>query len=245
MRTEHRAQVGELWNFLMAPSVYKGRRCRASTMIPWSIVRPIAYSFKYFTSRSTLWHSWPLLGNAMASPSKLLKRDEQIIGYRRCSKEQAEDYNKNGLNYKRNYNDIQIGSGIYTAYDRDVWDASDNVYNWYCVISANKDAMKRVNKVWIPKDDPLEKDVELWFAGDEWIDDYIKSLDDSWDPKKTIRLSIIDHYKDTDVQLLITPDLVKDTSFAWKVECKEHKEDVENKPVNYNDWPDNVKGSKK
>ncbi|KAI1115299.1 hypothetical protein F5Y14DRAFT_132161 [Nemania sp. NC0429] len=183
-----------------------------------------------------------LVGYAAASPVKLSKRDDQIIGYRRVSKEQAEDYNNNGLSWSGMRGEAQIGQGVYTAYARDVWEVEDD--QWYCVISADKDAMNRVSKAWVPKNDQNNDNEELWYGDETRLDNYIKRLEDSWDPKKTIRLSIIDGYDAEDLQLLITPDLVSDASLGLKVVCKEKKDDIADEPVNYDDWQENIKGDR-
>ena len=100
--------------------------------------------------------------------------------------------------------------------------------------------MNRVSKAWVPHSSDGE---ELWYDSAR-IDNYIKRLEDSWDPAKTIRLAIIDGYDPEDLQLLIPPALVSDGSMGLKVECKENQNDVENVPVNYDDWQDNIKGSR-
>lgn len=114
----------------------------------------------------------------------------------------------------------------------------------YCVISADKDAMNRVAKAWVPKNDKNNNNEELWYGDEGRLNDYIRRLEGSWDPNKTIRLSIIDGYDAEDLQLLITPDLVSDPSLGLKVMCKENKDDIANEPVNYDDWQDNIKGDR-
>ncbi|KAI1811889.1 hypothetical protein GGS20DRAFT_592436 [Poronia punctata] len=179
-----------------------------------------------------------LIGYTTASP--LVKRDTQIIGYRRVSKEQADDYNANGLTWNGMVGEAQIGQGVYTANTRDIWETGDD--QWYCVINADKDAMNRVSKAWVPK---FDGDEELWYGDETRLDNYIKRLEGSWDPKKTIRLSIIDGYDYEDLQLLITPDLVSDSgSLGLSVQCKENKDDIPNETVDYDAWQDNIKGDR-
>lgn len=104
--------------------------------------------------------------------------------------------------------------------------------------------MNRVSKAWVPKNDENNNNEELWYGDEERLNNYIKRLESSWDPKKTIRLSIIDGYDAEDLQLLITPDLVSDPSMGLKVTCKEKKDEVADLPVNYDDWQENIKGNR-
>jgi len=59
--------------------------------------------------------------------------------------------------------------------------------NRKCVILDDSDASIRVSKAWVPE---TWDGAKLWYEDDE-IDYYIRFLEDSWDPAKTIRLSII------------------------------------------------------
>ena len=70
----------------------------------------------------------------------------------------------------------------------------------------------------------------------------IKSLDSSWDPDTTVRLSIMPHGKDRSAtQMCIPPGLVSKVKFD--AVCKEEKDDVKDQHVNYSSWK-NVKGEK-
>jgi len=76
--------------------------------------------------------------------------------------------------------------------------------NRYCVIYCDSDALDRVSKAWVPSD---WNNVKLWNK-EANINNYItNSLDSTWDPAKTLRMSIIDKYG-TDLQLLIPGELV-------------------------------------
>lgn len=69
---------------------------------------------------------------------------------------------------------------------------------------------------------------ELWFKSDAMIDDYIKELESSWDPAKTLRMSIIDGKSQNDVQLVIPPSLLNSNSGGMGItaSCKKNIEDI-------------------
>jgi len=87
---------------------------------------------------------------------------------------------------------------------------------------------------------------QLWFKSDNVIDDYIKDLDNSWNPAKTLRMSIISGNTQGLVQMVIPFDLLNSRGGAMdiKVSCKEKMEDLPSARVTYDDWKDNIKGSR-
>ncbi|KAI9812547.1 MAG: hypothetical protein M1826_002797 [Phylliscum demangeonii] len=111
--------------------------------------------------------------------------------------------------------------------------------NWFCVIFANPDAIDRVSKAWVPKSYDGE---ELWFKADK-IDSYIKKLESSWDPAKTLRMSIIEGTEHDDLQMLIPPGLLNSNGGGMGItaSCKEKIDDIPDQRVNYKDWH-NIKG---
>ncbi|KAI5925880.1 hypothetical protein F4810DRAFT_611534 [Camillea tinctor] len=186
-----------------------------------------------------------LVGLAAASPIELTKRADVVIGYRRASKEQAADYNaKKTLTFDPNWENWgkQIGTGVYTTPDRDSYEPMADPESWYCIITADSAALDAVHKAWIPQKSGTTK---LWFGNDDVINAYIKGLDASWDPEKTLRLSIIAGMKNGALEMLIPPKLLNDQggNLKIKVQCKEKKEEITDTPTNYDTWK-NVKGSK-
>lgn len=113
----------------------------------------------------------------------------------------------------------------------------------FCVILADAAAIERVSKAWVPK---TYNGKELWFKSDAVIDAYIKDLESSWDPSKTIRMSIIDGKGWNDVQLVIPPALLNSNKGGMGItaSCKADINQIPNQRVNYDDWEDNIKGNR-
>lgn len=113
----------------------------------------------------------------------------------------------------------------------------------FCVILADYTAIDRVSKAWVPK---TYHDKELWFKSDAVIDDYIKDLESSWDPSKTIRMSIIDGKGWDDVQMVIPPALLNsnDGGMGITASCRKDIQDIPEQRVNYDDWDNNIKGNR-
>ncbi|KAI1402501.1 hypothetical protein F4819DRAFT_275346 [Hypoxylon fuscum] len=192
-----------------------------------------------------------LATSVAAIPLQLQERGEQIvIGYRRCAKEQAEDYIKAGtVTYDASFPDWgkQIGAGTYTTPGRDDYEPMADPDSWYCVISADKDRINDVSKAWIPKISPFDGKTKLWNQNKEDnINKYIKQLEDSWNPEKTIRMAYIAGAKTPTYQLLIPPKLHNDQGGALgiTVKCSAKKDDIKDTRVDYDDWKDNIKGDK-
>ena len=113
----------------------------------------------------------------------------------------------------------------------------------YCVIFADAAAVERVSKAWVPK---KYHGQDLWFKSDDVIDRYIKRLEDSWNPAKTLRMSIIDGRGYNDVQMLIPFGLLNSRGggMGITVTCKENIKDIPSPRINYDDWKDNIKGNR-
>lgn len=75
----------------------------------------------------------------------------------------------------------------------------------YCVILADADAISRVPKAWVPE---VYDGEQLWFKSDQVVDNYIKKLDSSWDPARTLRMSIMAGEGEDVVQMVIPPALL-------------------------------------
>lgn len=176
-----------------------------------------------------------LIGCAVASPVSLHKRGKNIIiAYRKVSEGEAKNYRKAGtVTPSNNLVGRQLGTGVYTASGPNDWPGNNN--DWTCVIFADEDAIERVSKAWIPRVDGDDK--ELWFRPDR-IDKYIKDLEDSWDPAKTLRFSRIDGLGDK-VQMLIPHGLLNSRggSMGISVLCDK---DAKNLPSETIDWADGI-----
>ncbi|KZL80818.1 hypothetical protein CI238_01909 [Colletotrichum incanum] len=133
-----------------------------------------------------------LAGSVIPSPVSLFKRDKAIIGYRRVGKAQADDYKKNGgtLTYDPRLatGGKQLGKDVYTSPRRGAWHVG-NADDWWCVIKADAEAVDNLETVWVPSF-YLEFD-DLWYASEEPLASYIKTVDDGIDPEKAFRLSRI------------------------------------------------------
>ncbi|KAB8233201.1 hypothetical protein ETB97_011031 [Aspergillus alliaceus] len=154
-----------------------------------------------FSSAKLLAVALALTGCAVGSPVEvdLDKRGAHVpIGFRRVSEAQAREYAAAGntLTLTRKVNGAQLGQAVYTSQTRDGWPA--NPQEWYCVIQADKAALDKTAKAWIPRAD--------WFKKDKVIDAYIKQH--KVDPAKTLRLSEIDGSQDHVLQMAIPPGLL-------------------------------------
>ncbi|KAK7740675.1 hypothetical protein SLS53_005143 [Cytospora paraplurivora] len=115
---------------------------------------------------------------------------------------------------------------------------------WYCVLSVDEASFDKLDKAWIPEfDTSVSPRKRLWMQTTSTnLDNYIKSLDKSWNPDTTIRLAVMPHGKDRSrTQMLIPPGLVDKVKFH--AVCKEKKDEVKNIPVDYSKFK-NVKGKK-
>lgn len=92
-------------------------------------------------------------------------------------------------------------------------------------------------KAWVPR--------TQWFKKGDVIDAYIKSLDASWDPAKTLRMSIIDGSVEKKLQMVIPPALLNSNGGKLNIKtiCDQDKTKLPNAPADYSTWL-NVKGTK-
>lgn len=113
----------------------------------------------------------------------------------------------------------------------------------FCVITAEKGALERVSKAWVPK---FDGETELWFKADDVVNNYIERLESSWDPAKTLRMSIIDGRGWNDVQMVIPPGLLNSNGGAMGIaaSCREKLADMPTEVVNYDTWHENIKGNR-
>ncbi|KAI1266134.1 hypothetical protein F5Y18DRAFT_435086 [Xylariaceae sp. FL1019] len=198
------------------------------------------------TSSFTKVFTLALAGIAIASPVPVETQPEKrgmnvIVGYRKASADQAQRYNAAGtLTDDGNLIASQIGAGVYTAHGRDTWPG--NAGDWTCVITMDSDALDRVSKAWVPETFGGQT---LWYQGDELIGNYIQGvIDDSWDPARTLRMSIISGLGYDDVQMVIPPALLNSNGGALGIvaSCMEDANSIPDSDVNYDDWQNNIGG---
>lgn len=87
---------------------------------------------------------------------------------------------------------------------------------------------------------------KLWFEPEKVLSEYIHDLEDSWNPAKTLRLSIIANFPGGEVQMVIPPGLLNSNGGAMGIVagCSAKKEDMPDIFVDYDDWHENIKGSR-
>ncbi|KAF9877450.1 hypothetical protein CkaCkLH20_05150 [Colletotrichum karsti] len=175
-----------------------------------------------------------LAGSVVAGPVSLNKRDQRIIGYRRVSKAQADDYknNKGVLNWDKNLasGGSQLGPGVYTAPVRGTWNIG-NPSDWWCVIRGDAEKIDNTGAVWIPH--YFEDLNPIWYEEDT-IKKYIGVVEPDLDAGKVFRLGRIYNMEDN-LQLLIPPGLLAQEGgdLGLTVECKEKWEDLPDEKVDY------------
>ncbi|KXH62172.1 hypothetical protein CNYM01_09306 [Colletotrichum nymphaeae SA-01] len=150
------------------------------------------------------------------------------IGYRTVSAEQARQYNRDGrisFDAARALGN-QIGVGVYTTPGPGQWPG--NPGDWYCQITARKSTMKKIDKLWIPRE-------YWWNIGGMY--DYAESNFPSIDLDYTMRLSLIADYEHL-TQLLIPTYLLSGHGLDLKVTCQEDWRSLpDTTEVDYYFWP--------
>ncbi|KAK7756300.1 hypothetical protein SLS62_001526 [Diatrype stigma] len=176
------------------------------------------------------------------SARALSKRDETIIGYRRVSPAQGQDYNDNGNKLTddgASANGQQIGAGVYTAMGPDTYLLDDGEPDWYCVLTAEEDAFQRLGKAWVPP--------SLWFKSEDELSAHITDLNSDWNPAKTLRMASISGQDEDDYQMVIPPALVPDSALNIQVFCYDTKDAMNDEwdtgdDIDYDSEWNNVKG---
>jgi len=172
----------------------------------------------------------------------IINAQSVIIGYRTVHPDQAAEYNRYGtLVYRGNVIGTQIGLGVYTTPIRGAWPG--NPGNWHCVILAESDKFDAIPKAWVPRTHGGQL---LWF-NINLIDPYIRTLDNTWDPSRTLRMSIIDGAGNNDFQMVIPPALVGTNGakgpLSITTHCSPTVTGIPEANVNYDQWR-NVRGSR-
>jgi len=132
----------------------------------------------------------------------------------------------------------QIGVGVYTTPNPGGWKGSPG--SWYCVILADSDALDRVSKAWVPEN---YGGYRLWNRIED-IDSYIQNvLNWTWDPAKTLRMSIIDGDPEQ-LQLLIPPGLLSSNGGDMGIVaiCDPTLNSLPSQIVDYDSWQNNIGG---
>ncbi|EKD14761.1 uncharacterized protein L3040_007357 [Drepanopeziza brunnea f. sp. 'multigermtubi'] len=122
---------------------------------------------------------FPFSGAQGASFSRIKQRDT-VIGYALVSEEDAENINYDNKLHIENYAAInQLGSGFYLLNEPDKWLTGGGY--WHCVVRANKEKLKNIDKVYIPEsyqrmnsEDRVEE-ISLVGGDEEPILEYIRS----------------------------------------------------------------------
>ncbi|KAM5465136.1 hypothetical protein MferCBS49748_005076 [Microsporum ferrugineum] len=200
-----------------------------------------------------------------ASPTLNHKRtnDESVtIGYRTVSEEQAAIYNEHGtIVYKRNTAGVQLGAGVYLTDLHAGW-KKDSIWSWsvtftyspllssdsytffrFCIVTADRAAMERVSKVWVPEKyhgedlwlGPLDPKIreETLRKYDEKMSWYIKGLRNDYNPEATLRFGRLVGWEPQD-QMLIPPFLASpEGGLNLRVHCAERSDLIEDYMLSY------------
>lgn len=98
--------------------------------------------------------------------------------------------------------------------------------------------------MWVPE---TYHGVQIWDEGEQTVADYVLSASgDDYDPEKTLRMAIIGTQPDK-VQMMIPKGLLggPDVELGLTSECKSKVEELSTtESVNYDDWHDNIQGSR-
>ena len=146
------------------------------------------------------------------------------------SQTQAADYNKQGtVTFTGNQISAQTGAGVYTTYDGS-WAGSST--DWYCVIMADSAKLQTISKAWIPESST--GGVKIWYASDTVIDNFIKGLDSTITPSKTLRMSVISGDSNRTLQMSIPSALLgKNGPLGITATCKATKSEIPSTKVSY------------
>ncbi|KAJ5035101.1 uncharacterized protein L3040_008362 [Drepanopeziza brunnea f. sp. 'multigermtubi'] len=157
------------------------------------------------------------------------EREREIIGYRTLSSEadNSNDYERRYRNaeYDEEATTAQIGAGFYTFNEPAGWQARGN--EWYCVLEADSELLKKISKVWIPKSytkSTGDGETQLWHRDEETLLEYIQSIVPESDPKKALRFSAIPSVPGK-VQMLIPSETIEDELEIWS-QCYETEKEL-------------------
>ncbi|EEQ35650.1 uncharacterized protein MCYG_08469 [Microsporum canis CBS 113480] len=199
-----------------------------------------------------------------ASPTLNHKRtnDESVtIGYRTVSEEQAAIYNEHGTIV---YKGILLESSLVLVFTlpTSMQAEEDSIWSWsvtftnspllssdsytffrFCIVTADRAAMERVSKVWVPEKYHGE---DLWLGPidpkireetlrkyDEKMSRYIKGLRNDYTPEATLRFGRLVGWEPQD-QMLIPPFLASpEGGLNLRVHCAERSDLIEEYMLSY------------
>ncbi|EEH39166.2 hypothetical protein PAAG_01628 [Paracoccidioides lutzii Pb01] len=224
-------------------------------LFPYAKLLTLALAFISATSAIPVENQEPE-NQRLETGAKKRQSEKMIIGYMTVSKSRARDYNKHGTitwdeKHDRKSDDRQqTGPGIYTTPVRGQQEGDKN--SWYCVIEADRAAMKRVSKIWVPRENNqrhlqslITYNPTLWWRSEGILHNYITWMDGSWNSEKTLRMSIV--YKHPEqVQMSIPENLVnaKNGHMGFTALCDTDQKNLPDEKVNYDDWHENILGSR-
>ncbi|KJK73546.1 hypothetical protein H634G_11197, partial [Metarhizium anisopliae BRIP 53293] len=146
------------------------------------------------------------------------------IGYRRVHPNQAANYKAAGtLTDDPITGETQLGEGVYLSAEYGGWAGYPGDVN--CVVTADKKAFSETPIAIFDED-------ELADMTDGDLEEYIQSLDKTWDPKKTIRISRIPNYEFGDILQMVIPRALLN-SRGGKLDIKVDFENAKGPTVDY------------
>ncbi|EKD19983.1 hypothetical protein MBM_01935 [Drepanopeziza brunnea f. sp. 'multigermtubi' MB_m1] len=150
-----------------------------------------------------------------------LRINNELIGYAKVSPGLAQQINSdNKPRVEESRTLQQVGPGFYL---RSISNWYEDDGNWFCAIEANKNKMKEIVKVWIPKEfesmtwGSQIKKYQLWGQDEEEgaILDYIHSSVMIDEPEKALRFSWIEGV----AQMTIPTDVVNNGDLELWAKC--------------------------
>lgn len=109
--------------------------------------------------------------------------------------------------------------------------STDSVAYRHCQITARQQAWLSIPKVWVPESE--------WWGTTQEFDDWTRRTFPTVDPKKSLRMSMIDSPNGVPQfkQLMIPPALLTGNGLDLQVKCKPYAYQLSAKIVDYYNWP--------
>ncbi|KAI9046999.1 hypothetical protein LZ554_009073 [Drepanopeziza brunnea f. sp. 'monogermtubi'] len=156
------------------------------------------------------------------------QRTKKTIGYATVSKEDAERINDDNKLHKVPSENPQLGPGLYLVNHFTRLPQIEE--NWYCAIKADTEKIKSINKVYVPKSYkvyPEETQQTLWYAGEEVIEEYLKTVElmNAREPSEALRFSWVPGI--AQMQMLIPERVIeKDEALELWAACFKSEEEL-------------------
>ncbi|KAI9051593.1 hypothetical protein LZ554_004637 [Drepanopeziza brunnea f. sp. 'monogermtubi'] len=167
-----------------------------------------------------------------------LRNDNEPIGYAKVSPSLAQQINSdNKLHVEESNTPQQVGPGFYM---RSVSHWAEDDGSWYCIVEANKNKMKEIDKVWIPKEYQMMtptgqiETYQLWGQDEEEgaILNYIQKSVMRDEPEKALRFS---WYQGVS-QMTIPTEVVNNGDLELWAKCFGSKGELEEQSDDSIDW---------